>query len=166
MITHRFVFMSPVQLPGKAPTSVYEPAAASNHGHTARRLPEGWLFTGAAGVTSGLSAGGRDELAAIGEAPSMLAVLVPHSQVVVQYAGEPAADGALPTSAPSPALIAARAKAADEERERAAAQPPPPVVDPAPVAAPPPPPSRRRGPPGAQPPVTAPPPSVGWVDES
>lgn len=165
MIIHRFVFLSPVQLPGKAPASVFEPGAVANIGHTATRTPDGWLFTGAAGVASGLSAGGRDELAAIGEAATTLAVLVPHSQVIVQYAGEPAADGALPTSAPSPALIAARAKAADEERERAAAQPPPPVVDPAPVAAPPPPPSRRRGPPGAQPPVTAPPPSVGWVDE-
>ena len=74
MIVHRFVFLSPVQLPGKAPASVFEPAAAGNHGHTARRLPEGWLFCGPSGATSGLSASGREELALIVVEPDEVAL--------------------------------------------------------------------------------------------
>jgi hypothetical protein len=167
VIIHRFVFLSPVQLPGKAPTLVFEPAAAGNHGHTARRLPDGWLFCGPPGATSGLSTSGRDELAAIGENPDgvALGVLVPHSQVVVHYAGEPFLYGdQLPDSAPSFELGTARLKAA-ESQHKVEAQPPPPPEPPAAVAiAPPPTASRRRTPAGMAPPPP-PPPSVGWVDE-
>ena len=118
MIIHRFVFLSPVQLPGKAPTLVFEPAAAGNHGHTARRLPDGWLFCGPPGATSGLSTSGRDELAAIGENPDgvALGVLVPHSQVVVHYAGQWGIGEKLPESAPSFDLCVARSKAAESQR--------------------------------------------------
>lgn len=168
MIIHRFVFLSPVQLPGKAPTLVFEPAAAGNHGHAARRLPDGWLFCGPPGATSGLSTSGRDELAAIGENPDgvALGVLVPHSQVVVHYAGEPFLYGdQLPDSAPSFELGTARLKAAESQRRVEAQPPPPPEPPPAPVAvAPPPTASRRRTPAGMAPPPP-PPPSVGWVDE-
>lgn len=164
MIVHRFVFLSPVQLPGKAPASVFEPAAAGNHGHTARRLPEGWLFCGPHGATSGLSASGREELALIGEKPDEVAlgVLVPHGQVVVHYAGQWLEGEKLPESAPSDGLAGARERAAAESQRKAAEVPPAPVA--APVAtAPPPAASKRRGPLPAPPP---PPPSVGWVDES
>ena len=167
MIIHRFVFLSPVQLPGKAPTLVFEPAAAGNHGHTARRLPDGWLFCGPPGATSGLSTSGRDELAAIGENPDgvALGVLVPHSQVVVHYAGQWVIGEKLPESAPSFELCVERSKAAESQRKVEAQPPPPPEPPPAPVAvAPPPTASRRRTPAGMAPPPP-PPPSVGWVDE-
>lgn len=168
MIIHRFVFLSPVQLPGKAPTLVFEPAAAGNHGHTARRLADGWLFCGPPGATSGLSTSGRDELTMIGESPDgvALGVLVPHSQVVVHYAGVPFLYGdQLPDSAPSFELGTARLKAAESQRRVEAQPSPPPEPPPAPVAvAPPPTASRRRTPAGMAPPPP-PPPSVGWVDE-
>lgn len=170
MVIHRFAFLIPVQLPGRAPVVVFEPASVTNIGYTATRTADGWLFTGPPGQTSGLSTGGRDELAAIGQDPAAasLAVLVPHAQVVVQYAGavssgEPFNFAALPTSAPSFDLEVARAKVAEDARrqaERAAADPPaPPPVVAAPAPAPPPT-SRRRSP---LPPPPAPPPSVGWV---
>lgn len=172
MIVHRFVFLTPVQLPGKAPASVFEPAAAGNHGHTARRLPEGWLFCGPSGATSGLSASGREELALIGEKPDdvALGVLVPHSQVVVHYAGQWLDDEKLPEAAPSEALGFARTAASQRKAEE---QPPPPAPESPPaapaapvvaVAAPPPTASRRRTPAGI-PAAPPPPPSVGWVDE-
>lgn len=173
MIIHRFVFISPVQLPGKAPTLVFEPAAAGNHGHTARRLPDGWLFCGPPGATSGLSTSGRDELTMIGESPDgvALGVLVPHSQVVVHYAGywldgDMYPNEKLPEEAPSLRLALARSRAAAESQRKVEAQPPPPPEPPpAPVAvAPPPTASRRRTPAGMAPPPP-PPPSVGWVDE-
>lgn len=172
MIIHRFVFLSPVQLPGKAPTSVYEPAAASNHGHTATRLPDGWLFRGPHGATSGLSTSGREELTLIGEKPDdvALGVFVPHNLVVVHYAGQWLEDEKLPESAPSEAFGFARTAATQRKAE---AQPPLPVPESPPaapaapvaaVAAPPPPPRRRRAPAGI-PAAPPPPPSVGWVDE-
>lgn len=173
MIIHRFVFLSPVQLPGKAPTTVYEPAASGNHGHTATRLPDGWLFRGPHGSTSGLSTSGRDELALIGEKPDdvALGVFVPHNLVVVHYAGQWLEGEALPESAPSEALGFARTAASQRKAEE---QPPPPAPESPPaapaapvvaVAAPPPTASRRRAPAGI-PAAPPPPPSVGWVDES
>lgn len=171
IVIHRFVFLSPVQLPGKAPTTVYEPAASGNHGHTATRLPDGWLFRGPHGATSGLSTSGREELTLIGEKPddAALGVFVPHNLVVVHYAGQWFEDEKLPESAPSEALGFARAAATQRKAE---AQPPPPVEPPpaapaAPVVvvtAPPPTASRRRAPAGI-PAAPPPPPSVGWVDE-
>lgn len=168
MIVHRFVFLCPVQLPGKAPATQFEPASPSNHGYTARRLPDGWLFCGPPGQISGLSTSGRDELIAIGEKPDDLAlgVLVPHAQVVVHYAGQWLEDEKLPESAPSEALGFARSRAAAESLRKAAeplpVEPPPPppaAVTPPPAA------SRRRAPAGMAP-APPPPPSVGWVEDS
>ncbi len=167
MIIHRFVFLAPVQLPGKAPAIHYEPAAAGTDGHTVTRTPDGWLFRGPPGQTSGLSTSGRDELAAIGHDldRASLAVMVPHSQVIVQYAGQWLDGEKLPESAPSDELDGIRAKARAEAKRKIET---PPVAQPGPPPAPvtpPPAASRRRAPAGmAAPPP--PPPSVGWVDES
>lgn len=173
IVIHRFVFLSPVQLPGKAPTTVYEPAAASNHGHTATRLPDGWLFHGPHGATSGLSASGREELTLIGEKPddAALGVFVPHNLVVVHYAGQWLEDEKLPESAPSDRLDMARSRAAAASQRKVEAQPPPsapespPAAPSAPVVAAPPPTASRRRAPAGIPAAPPPPPSVGWVDE-
>lgn len=162
IIVHRFTFTHPVQIPGRSPVKEFEPAAPTNVGYTATLVGGGWLFQAPPG-TSGISAGGRDELALCSNMrdwPTRLAVWVPVDQVVVHYATDGAMDiDALPTQAPSDALIARRA-APPPERS------PDPAVESrhAPVTAPPPTAARRRAPPGA---ATAapPPPSQGWVEE-
>lgn len=172
IIVHRFTFTHPIQIPGRPPVKEFEPAAPGNVGYTVTLVGGGWLFQAPPG-TSGISAGGRDELALCGERdrPIRLAVWVPVDQVVVHYAtdGHYAADDdvlhlatdALPTQAPSDALIARRA-APPPVVERA----PDPAVEsqPVPAAAPPPTAARRRAPPGAAA-AAPPPPSQGWVEE-
>lgn len=165
IIVHRFTFTHPIQIPGRAPVKEFEPAAPTNVGYTATLVGGGWLFQAPPG-TSGISAGGRDELALCGwrgDKVIRLAVWVPVDQVVVHYAtdDDELSLDALPTQAPSDALIARRAAPpAVVERD------PDPVGEsqPAPVTAPPPTAARRRAPPGA---ATAapPPPSQGWVEE-
>lgn len=163
IIVHRFTFTHPVQIPGRSPVKEFEPAAPTNVGYTATLVGGGWLFQAPPG-TSGISAGGRDELALCGvrDRPIRLAVWVPVDQVVVHYASDDvlrlAAD-ALPTQAPSDALIARRAAPpAVVERD------PDPVGESPPVIAPPPTAARRRAPPGAAA-AAPPPPSQGWVEE-
>lgn len=170
MIVHRFVFLTSIQLPGRAPLTMWEPGSIANAGYEATRTADGWLFLGSPGALSGLSGGGAEELADLGmdREGLRLGVLVPHAQIVVHYAVQAFGEdpSKLPTTTPSLeagiARRARRAKAEAQAAEHARTAPPEPPPAPPPAVVAPPAASKRRGP---LPAPAPPPPSVGWVDE-